>query len=49
MITLIKQTKMPTYDFTGDFTTFLGFVGVISTAIILFTAFRRFYHSLLNR
>jgi hypothetical protein len=38
-----------TYNFSGDFTTFLGFVGVVSTAVIIFTAFRRFYHSPLNR
>jgi len=36
---------MPTYDFTGDAVTFLGLVGVISTAIILFTAFRRYFNS----
>jgi hypothetical protein len=34
-----------TYNFTGDATTFLGFVGVLSTAIIIVTAFRRWYNS----
>jgi hypothetical protein len=34
-----------TYSFTGDATTFLGFVGVLSTAIIIVTAFRRWYNS----
>ena len=34
--------------FTGDATTFLGLVGVVSTAIIIFTAFRRFYNSPYN-
>lgn len=36
---------MPTYDFTGDFTTVLGLVGVISTAIIVITSFRRYWSS----
>ena len=50
MMILVKQTQMPsTYTFSGDFTTFIGLVGVISTAIILFTAFRRFYRSPFNR
>jgi hypothetical protein len=34
-----------TYSFTGDAVTFLGLVGVISTAIILVTAFRRYFNS----
>jgi hypothetical protein len=34
-----------TYNFSGDATTFLGFVGVVSTFIILLTAFRRYYNS----
>ena len=34
--------------FTGDATTFLGLVGVVSTAIIIFTAFCRFYSSPYN-
>jgi len=29
-----------TYNFTGDATTILGFVGIISTVIILSTAFQ---------
>jgi len=37
-----------TLNFTGDATTILGFVGIISTAIIIFTAFRRFYNSPYN-
>ena len=35
-------------NFTGDAVTFLGLVGVVSTAIIIFTAFRRFYSSPYN-
>lgn len=38
-----------TYDFSGDAVTALGLVGVVSTAIIIVTAFRRFYSSPLNR
>ena len=34
-----------TFTFTGDAVTFLGLVGVISTAIIIVTAFRRYYNS----
>lgn len=38
-----------TYTFTGDAITYLGLVGVISTAIIIVTAFRRHYNSPLNK
>jgi hypothetical protein len=34
-----------TYTFAGDATTFLGLVGVVSTAIILVTAYRRYWNS----
>jgi hypothetical protein len=34
-----------TYNFTGDAVTFLGLVGVISTAIIVVTVFRRYFNS----
>lgn len=34
-----------TLDFTGDAVTFLGLVGVASTAIILITVFRRYFNS----
>jgi hypothetical protein len=37
-----------TYSFSGDLTTLLGFVGVISAFIIVSTAFRRFYSSPYN-
>ena len=40
---------MNTYDFTGDGVTILGFVGILSTAVILVTVFRRFYRSPLNK
>jgi len=38
-----------TYNFSGDAITFLGLVGVFSTAIIVFTAFRRYYTSPLRK
>jgi len=38
-----------TYTFAGDATTFLGLVGVVSTLVIIVTAFRRFYSSPLNK
>ena len=34
-----------TYTFSGDAVTFLGLVGVVSTGIIVLTAFRRYYNS----
>lgn len=37
-----------TLTFTGDAVTFIGLVGVVSTAVIIFTAFRRFYNSPYN-
>jgi len=38
-----------TYDFNGDTVTLLGLVGVISTFIIIVTAFRRYYGSPLRK
>lgn len=37
--------SISTYDFTGDITTYLGFVGIISTAIILVIAYKRYWNS----
>jgi hypothetical protein len=37
-----------TYTFTGDATTILGFVGVVSALVIVVTAFRRFFNSPYN-
>lgn len=37
-----------TYNFTGDAVTFLGLIGVVSTGIIIVTAFRRFFNSPMN-
>ena len=36
------------YTFTGDATTFLGLVGVVSAGIIIITSFRRFFNSPYN-
>lgn len=38
-----------TYTFAGDAVTYLGLVGIISTAIIIVTAFRRHFNSPLNK
>lgn len=38
-----------TYGFTGDFVTFLGLIGVVSTGIIVVTAFRRYFNSPLRK
>jgi hypothetical protein len=37
------------YNFTGDAVTYLGLVGVISTAIIVISVFKSFYNSPLNK
>jgi hypothetical protein len=37
-----------TYTFSGDAVTFLGLVGILSTFVIVVTAYRRFYLSPLN-
>ena len=34
-----------TYSFSGDAVTFLGLVGVISTAIIMVTVYKRYWNS----
>ena len=38
-----------TLNFTGDAITFLGFIGVISTAIIVITVFRSYSKSPLRK
>jgi hypothetical protein len=40
---------MPTYDFTGDAITVFGFIGVVSSFIILFTCFRSYFNSPLKK
>ena len=37
-----------TFDFTGNAVTILGFIGVVSTFLIIVTAFRRFFNSPYN-
>jgi len=38
-----------TLNFSGDAVTFLGLIGVISTAIIVITVFRSYYNSPLRK
>jgi hypothetical protein len=38
-----------TYGFGGDGVTFLGLVGIISTGIIIVTAFTRYFNSPLRK
>ena len=38
-----------TYSFTGDTVTFLGLIGVISTAIIVVSVFRSYFNSPLRK
>ena len=40
--------EISTYTFNGDFVTFLGLIGVLSTLLIVVTAFKRFYNSPYN-
>ncbi|MFZ9728218.1 MAG: hypothetical protein ACO3CD_04325 [Candidatus Nanopelagicaceae bacterium] len=40
---------LDTYNFSGNATTFIGLLGLVSTFIILVTAFRRYFNSNLNR
>ena len=35
-------------QFTGNAVTYLGLIGVVSTGIIIVTAFRRFFNSPMN-
>jgi hypothetical protein len=37
-----------TLNFTGNAVTILGFIGVVSTFLIIVTAFRRFFNSPYN-
>jgi hypothetical protein len=40
---------IPTLDFTGNATTFIGFTGVASSLVIIVVAFRRYWSSPLKR
>ena len=40
--------QVNTLDFSGDATTFLGFIGVTSSLLIIMVAFRRFFNSPYN-
>jgi hypothetical protein len=43
------MTSPDFYSFAGDSVTFLGLVGVISSAIIVVTSFRRYFNSPLRK
>lgn len=45
----IANVTPTSYDFSGNGVTFLGLVGVISTLIIVVTAFRRYFNSPLTK
>lgn len=47
-MSILKNTMPDSYSFSGDVTTYLGFLGVASTIIIVVTAFRRFFNSPYN-
>lgn len=36
------------YNFAGDATTVLGFIGIVSALVIVVTSFRRFFNSPYN-
>ena len=38
-----------TFNFTGDAITYIGLIGVISTAVIVITVFRSYWSSPLNK
>lgn len=38
-----------TYTFSGDFVTLLGFIGVVSTLLIVVVAYRRYWNSPFRR
>jgi len=46
---MMTEMTPDTYTFSGDAVTFLGLVGVVSTLIIVVTAFRRYYNSPLRK
>jgi hypothetical protein len=37
--------NISTYNFTGDAVTFLGLIGILSTALIMVIAYRRYWNS----
>jgi hypothetical protein len=47
--TTITKMTPDTLNFTGDGITFLGLIGVISTAIIVVTVFRSYFNSPLRK
>jgi hypothetical protein len=41
--------NISTYNFTGDAVTFLGLIGILSTALIMVIAYRRYWNSPFRR
>jgi hypothetical protein len=41
--------NISTYNFTGDAVTFLGLIGVLSSALIVVIAYRRYWNSPFRR
>ena len=48
-LTLTTEMNPSTLNFTGDAVTYLGLVGVISTAIIVVSVFRSYFNSPLRK
>lgn len=38
-----------TYDFSGNITTIIGFIGILSTGIIMISAFTKYFNSPLRK
>lgn len=49
LILIVVMQNIETYNFTGDYVTVLGLIGVLSSVIIITTAFRRYYNSPLRK
>ncbi len=41
--------NISTYNFTGDAVTFFGLIGILSTALIMVIAYRRYWNSPFRR
>jgi hypothetical protein len=41
--------EITTYSFTGDIVTYIGFIGVLSTAVIVTTSFVKWFRSPVNK
>jgi len=41
--------EISTYSFSGDIITVIGFIGVLSTLLIVYTAFTRYFKNALRK